>query len=380
MIKELKNFLTEHYQEKGPFPLHRPYLSKKDEDSVLECIRSNCISSAGGAVDRFELNLKEYVGSKYCISVSNGTSGLHLSCVAVGVDGLSEVITQDLTFVGTCNANSYTGANIVTVDVDKNLCMCPRSLEKYLKESAIIKNGKTFNKYSGREIKACIPVHVFGAVAQMKKIIEICNAYNISIIEDAAESLGSSCSSKMSGTFGDLGVFSFNGNKIISTGGGGAIVTDNEILATKLKHLSTTAKKQHPYEYVHDAVGYNYRLPSISASLGISQLGIIENLIENKKNLHLKYLEFFNQFNVNLLTYPESQRPNYWLNSIILEDMSMKDKLIKEMNEYGILARPLWMLMSSLKIHDLKVFENKNSKYYFDRIINIPSSAQWLEY
>ena len=358
-------------------PLHRPIFAGNEKQYLVDCIDSNFVSSVGEKVGEFERKISEFTGSKYTVATVNGTSALHMCLHLSGVACGDEVITQALTFVATGNAISYCGANPVFLDVDKDTAgMSPRSLMLFLENNAEVRNGVTYNKNTGSIIKACVPMHTFGLPSRINEISEICKKWNITLIEDAAESLGSYMGDRHTGTFGRLAAISFNGNKIITTGGGGMIITDDEHLAKKAKHLTTTAKVPHAYEFVHDEIGYNYRMPNINAALGCAQLEKLESMLVQKKEIALRYSEFFEDQGIKLLKPIENANPNNWLNAIILNSKTERDDFLSFTNENGVMTRPVWRLLSDLKM--FRSFQTdglKNSKWLEARVVNLPSSV-----
>ena len=358
-------------------PLHRPIFAGSEKQYLIDCIDSNFVSSVGEKVTEFEREIADFTGSKYSIATVNGTSALHICLHLAGVGCGDEVITQALTFVATGNAISYCGANPIFIDVDKDtMGLSPSSLRSFLEEYAEIRDGVSFNKQTGRIIKTCVPMHTFGFPCRINEISAICNQWNIALIEDAAESLGSYFKNRHTGTFGRLSAISFNGNKIITTGGGGMIITDDENLAKRAKHLTTTAKVPHAYEFVHDEIGYNYRMPNLNAALGCAQLEKLESMLEQKKEIARRYAEFFEDLGINILKAIESAFPNNWLNAIILNSKEERDDFLSFTNENGVMTRPVWRLLS-----DLKMFQSfqtdglKNSKWLEARVVNLPSSV-----
>ncbi len=377
MYEEVINFIRELYKTDGFIPLHAPVFRGNEEKYVLDAIRSTFVSSVGVYVRKFEEKIAEYTGAKHAIATVNGTSALHVALLLSGVSPGDEVITQPLTFVATCNAIKYCGAEPVFVDVSlKTLGMCPDSLESFLNEFADLRGEYAYNKRTGRRIKACVPVHVFGHPVEIDKIIEICKRYNIDVIEDSAESLGSFYKNKHTGTFGKFGILSFNGNKIITTGGGGMILTNDEELAKKAKHITTTAKVPHTYEYFHDEVGYNYRMPNINAALGVAQLEQLENFLKIKMKIAQEYKIFFDKKGINFFTEPKDCRSNYWLNAIILESKKQRDEFLEITNKNSIQTRPVWTLMYKLPMYKnyFKV-DTPNAEYIEERLVNIPSGV-----
>lgn len=377
MFDDVIDFVRGIYGKEGLIPLHEPLFIGNEKKYLNECINSTFVSSVGGFVDQFEEKIAEYTGANYAIATTNGTSALHIALLLSHVNRDDEVITQPLTFIATCNAISYCGANPIFVDVDKEtMGLSPDSLNYFLSEHAVIKKNQCFNKTTGKIIKACVPMHTFGHSCRISEIKEICDKYKIRLIEDAAESLGSFYNGKHTGTFGHLGVLSFNGNKIITAGGGGSIITDDELLAKKAKHLTTTAKVPHQWEYSHDMIGYNYRMPNINAALLVAQLENLENFLLNKREIAIKYKEFFKDKSYRFVEEPVNSRSNYWLNSIIFKDKVERDFFLYETNSKGITTRPIWTLMNKLNMFQLPEYDSLvNAEWLEDRVVNIPSSA-----
>lgn len=377
MFKDVVNFVKSINKDRTFIPLHEPTFSGNEKKYVNDCIDSGFVSSVGEYVTKFELALAEYTGAKRAVVVVNGTQALHLACVIMGVGANDEVITQPLTFIATVNAISYTGASPVFVDVDLDtMGMSPDSLEKFLQEYGEVKDGKCFNKKTGKQLKACIPMHTFGHPARIDKIAEICKQYGIVLIEDAAESIGSRYKGISTGRFGKVGTLSFNGNKVITTGGGGALITDDEKLADYAKHLSTQAKIPHAWEYAHDYIGYNYRMPNINAALGLAQLENLDIFIKHKRELTDAYREFFDDKEIRLFQEPKDSFSNYWLNAVLLKDRKERDEFLKYTNDNGVMTRPIWNL-----IYKTPMFANcqktdmTNAEWLEDRVVNIPSSV-----
>jgi len=377
MFEDVINFIQSIYQSKDFIPLHEPLFIGNEKKYLNECIDSTFVSSVGKFVDEFEEKIAKYTGARYAVATSNGTSALHIALLLANVTRNDEVITQPLTFVATCNAISYCGANPVFIDVDKEtMGLSPLSLQAYLEKNTYIKNQQCVNNKTGKVIKACVPMHTFGLPCRIDEIKEICDKYHISLIEDAAESLGSFYKNKHTGTFGQMGVISFNGNKIITAGGGGCIITDDETLAKKAKHLTTTAKVPHKWKFVHDAIGFNYRMPNLNAALLVAQLEQLDGFLENKKLLANKYKEFFKKSDIVLVTELENSKLNYWLNTIILKDEQQRDLLLDEANSKGIMVRPIWTLMNKLAMfQNAQCGELTNAEWLEQRVVNIPSSV-----
>ena len=326
-FSDLIKFIRQEFQTDGFLPLHEPVFFGNEKKYLNECIDSTFVSSVGEFVDRFEVMMAEYTGAKYAVAVVNGTAALEIALKLVGVDEQSEVITQPLSFIATCNAISYCGATSVFVDVDRDtMGLSPASLLAFLKEHTEQKQGACYNKITGKKIAAVVPMHTFGHPCRIDEIASICSQYNIALVEDAAESLGSYYKGQHTGTFGQISAFSFNGNKTITTGGGGMIITDDEVLAKRAKHITTTAKVPHLYEFIHDEVGYNYRLPNINAALGCAQMETLDEILNNKRELALAYEKFFADKDINFVKEPENAKANYWLNAVILQNRKTRDE------------------------------------------------------
>ena len=371
------DFIRSVYKTDSFIPLHEPRFSGNEKKYLNECIDSTFVSSVGKFVDEFENKIASYTGVKYAIATSNGTSALHISLLISGVESGDEVITQPLTFVATCNAISYCNASPVFIDVDKDtMGMSPIALESFLKANTTVKNQQCVNKSTGSIIKACIPMHTFGHPCRIEEIQKICKEWHIILVEDSAESLGSFYNNQHTGTFGELGVISFNGNKVITSGGGGCILTNNEDLAKKAKHITTTAKEPHKWEYTHDMVGYNYRMPNLNAALIVAQLEQLDGFLKSKRSLAKFYKEFFQNGDIHFVTDPENAKSNYWLNSIILQNKQQRDELLDETNSNNIMTRPIWTLMNKLPMfEDAECGDLLNAEWLEERVVNIPSSV-----
>jgi aminotransferase in exopolysaccharide biosynthesis len=375
-FKKIVSFIKEIYK-KEVVPLHEPVFIGNEEKYVLDAIKSTFVSSIGEYINKVENFLSLFTGSKYTVATVNGTSALHIALLLAGVSSNTEVITQSLTFVATCNAISYCGAYPTFIDIDKDtLGMSPESLEDFFNACCNVKNSEVFNKYTNRKITAIVPVHTFGHPCKIDKIIEIANKYNIPVVEDAAESLGSYYKNKHTGTFGKLGIISFNGNKIVTSGGGGAILTSDENLFKDAKHLTTTAKIPHKWEYCHDKIGYNYRMPNLNAALLLAQLENLEKFVKIKRDLAMKYKEFFDWLGVEFFTEPEYATSNYWLNAIFLRDREERDEFLEFSHENSVLCRPAWVLMNKLPIYkDCFSYNLENVYKIEERLVNIPSGV-----
>ena len=371
------NFIKSIYKTEKFIPLHEPRFVGNEKKYLSECIDSTFVSSIGKFVDELEEKIAKYTGSKYVVATSNGTSALHISLLLADVDKNSEVITQPLTFVATCNAISYCKAKPIFIDVDRDtMGLSPSALRYFLENNTTVKNKQCINNKTSKVIKACLPMHSYGHPCRIDKIKEICDEYCIFLIEDAAESIGSLYKYKHTGTFGQIGTISFNGNKIITAGGGGCIITNDKVLAKKAKHLTTTAKVPHKWDFNHDMVGYNYRMPNLNAALLVAQLERLNDFITNKRNLANMYENFFKSMDYNFFKEPKDSRSNYWLNSIILKDKTQRDKFLEETNSNGVMTRPVWTLMNKLPMFKgAQCDDLKNSKWLEERVVNIPSSV-----
>jgi aminotransferase in exopolysaccharide biosynthesis len=344
-----------------------------------ETIDSTFVSSVGSFVNLFEEKIADFTGAQYGIALVNGTNALHIALLLCDVKREDEVLTQALTFIATANAISYIGAKPVFIDVDKDtMGLSPVFLADFLNKNGEKRSdGFTYNKTSGKRIKACVPMHTFGFPLRIDEIAKICEDWNIDLIEDAAESLGSYYKGKHTGTYGKFGTFSFNGNKTITCGGGGALITNDETLAKKAKHLTTQAKVPHAWSFMHDEIGYNYRMPNLNAALACAQLELLHSFIENKRELSALYNEFFSKQNIKFVTEIEGAKANYWLNTIILDNEKERDLFLTETNKNGVMTRPVWDLMNTLPMFkDCQQDDLKNSKWLADRIVNIPSSIR----
>jgi aminotransferase in exopolysaccharide biosynthesis len=373
-------FIRKTFKEEKEFiPLHAPTFAGNEKKYLAETIDSTFVSSVGAFVNKFEEDFAKYTGAKYAIACVNGTSALHIALVLNDVKQDDEVLSQALTFIATANAISYIGAAPVFIDVDKDtLGMSPKALQLFLEKNAEKKSdGFTYNKTSGRRIKACVPMHTFGFPLRVDEVALICDEWNITLIEDAAESLGSYYKNKHTGRFGSMATFSFNGNKTITCGGGGALITDNESLAKRAKHLTTQAKIPHAWKFTHDEIGFNYRMPNLNAALICAQMEQLEGFLENKRELANIYETYFKHTNIQFVCEITDAKANYWLNAILLKDKQEQESFLKDTNEKGVMTRPSWDLMNTLVM-----FKNcqhdglQNSIWLADRLINIPSSVR----
>jgi perosamine synthetase len=375
----LIEFIKSIYPNQDPVPLHTPVFRGNEKKYLLDCIDSTFVSYLGKYVTQFEDMITQYTGAKYAIAMVNGTAALQVAMVVGGVKPGDEIITQALTFVATANAISHVGAKPVFIDVDmRTLGMSPDSLNDWLLKNAVYDeiNKTTKNRISGRKISAIVPMHTFGHPCRITEIKEIADNYNINIIEDAAESLGSFWGGRHTGTFGTAGILSFNGNKIITCGGGGAIITDDEVFARKAKHISTTAKAKHAWEYVHNEIGYNYRLTNVSAAIGVAQMENLETHLAVKRKIAEKYRDFCKCSELQFIREPDNARSNYWLNAILLKDRSKRDQFLEYSNKMGVMTRPVWRLMNKLEMYKKCQHDDlTNSQWLEDRVVNLPSSV-----
>ena len=377
-MQNIVDFIKETFNTPEFIPLHEPRFIGNEKKYLNDCIDSTFVSSVGKYVDTFEKEFAKKVGSKYAVATVNGTAALHISLLLAGVKREDEVLTQPLTFIATCNAISYIGAKPIFVDVDlETMGLSPKSLQDFLQNNCEVLENQCINKTTGKTIKACVPMHTFGHPCLIEEIKEICNLWRVTLVEDAAESLGSYYKTKHTCTFGKVGAFSFNGNKIITSGGGGVIVTDDEALAKEAKHLTTTAKIPHPFEYVHDEIGYNYRMPNLNAALLVAQLEQLDTFLEKKRALALEYEAFFEKNAIKFIKEPKDSKSNYWLQAVLLQDEKQRDAFLKFTNSNGVMTRPIWRLMN-----ELEMFQNcqsttlENAKYLEQRVVNIPSSVR----
>jgi aminotransferase in exopolysaccharide biosynthesis len=361
----------------GVIPLHRPVFEGNERKYLIGCIDSNFVSSVGAKVTEFEDMIADFTGAKYAIATVNGTAALHVAIELAGVKPGDEVISQALTFIATCNAISYAGATPLFVDVDLDtMGLSPKALKCFLEKNAEKSAAGTFNKTSGQRISACIPMHTFGLPCRVAEIAQICADWDIALIEDAAESLGSYVGCRHTGTFASMATFSFNGNKVITTGGGGMIITDDPELARRAKYITTTAKVPHPYEFVHDEIGFNYRMPNLNAALGCAQMERLDEFLTIKGQLASQWDAFFDQNDVRFVRAIDGSKANHWLNAIVLDSKDDRDKFLKATNDNGVMTRPIWTLMSKLPMFkDCQSDGLENSLWLEDRVVNIPSSV-----
>ena len=373
------DFIKSQFKTEEFIPLHVPHFGGNEKKYLMETIDSTFVSSVGAFVDQFEIMMQNITAAKKAVAVVNGTAGLQVALRLLGVGAGDEVLTQGLTFVATANAIAYNNAHPVFLDVDlATMGLSPKAVEAFLDENAEMREGSCFNKKTNRRIATCMPMHTFGFPVHMDELLLVCNKWNIPVVEDAAESLGSFYKGKHTGTLGKLGAFSFNGNKIVTSGGGGAIITNDEELGIKAKYLTTTAKKPHPYEFYHDELGYNYRMPNLNAALACAQLEQLNSLLENKRQLATEYASFFSNQGINFRQELEDTKANYWLMCIELENKNDRDSFLKFSNENNVMSRPIWQLMNRLPMYEnCQKDEQGNALFLEERIVNIPSSARF---
>ena len=379
MYRDVIKYIHELYGTNDFVPLSVPVFIGNEKKYLEECIDTTFVSSVGKFVDRFEEMVAEYTGAKKAVVCVSGTNALHMAMMLVGVKRDDEVITQALTFIATCNAISYIGAHPVFIDVDKEtMGLSPKAVKAWLETNAEIKGNSCYNKNTGRRIKCCVPMHTFGHPVNLDELVKICEEWHIELVEDAAESLGSFYKGRHTGTFGKVGAISFNGNKTITTGGGGMLLFNDEELAKFAKHLTTQAKVPHRWEFVHDHIGYNYRMPNINAALGCAQMEHLEEFVLNKRKTAAKYAEYFKNIeDIDFFTEPSNCRSNYWLNSVILKDKKSQLEFLQLTNDNGVMTRPIWELMNRLPMFEHCQNDGlENSIWFADRVVNIPSSVK----
>lgn len=379
MYEKTIGFIKDLYGNQEFTPLSVPKFVGNEKKYLNECIDTTFVSSVGKFVDRFEEEMAAYTGARKAVVCVSGTNALHMAMMLVGVERNDEVLTQALTFIATCNAISYIGASPVFIDVDKStMGLSPNALKEWLVKNAEIRNGQCYNKHTGRRVKACVPMHTFGHPVRIEEIATICAEYHIELVEDAAESIGSKYKGVHTGLFGKVGALSFNGNKTITTGGGGMLLFMDEELGSLAKHLTTQAKVPHRWEFRHDHIGYNYRMPNINAALGCAQLEHLDEFITDKRATAAAYADYFkNVDDIDFFTEPTDSFSNYWLNVVILKDRAAQQQFLQETNDNGVMTRPIWELMNRLPM-----FENcehdslTNTIWFADRVVNVPSSVR----
>lgn len=398
------NFIKELYGNHGITPLAVPVFAGNEKKYLNECIDTTFVSSVGKFVDRFEEDMARYTGAKKAVVCVSGTNALHMSLLLAGVQRDDEVLTQALTFIATCNALSYIGAHPVFIDVDKStMGLSPDSMKEWLIKNAEVRENKTvsadiksytgyptpqyplepatkacYNKNTGRRIKACVPMHTFGHPVRIEEIVALCEEWYIELVEDAAESIGSLYKGKHTGTFGRIGAISFNGNKTITTGGGGMLLFNDEELGKYAKHITTQAKVPHRWEFRHDHIGYNYRMPNINAALGCAQLENIDKYVASKRKVAAEYIKFLeNEDGIDFFAEPENTFSNYWLSAVVLKDKEAQLDFLQQTNDNKVMTRPIWELMNRLPMFEKCEKDGlENTIWFADRVVNIPSSVR----
>lgn len=377
-FKTIISFIQNTFETNKGIPLHAPVFKGNERDYVLQTIDSTFVSSVGAFVDKAEMLMAEISQTNKAVAVVNGTSGLHMALKLVGVNTGDEVITQALTFVATANAIKYCEAEPVFIDVDLDtMGLSPTAVLRFLESYGDRRETGTYNKKTGKRIAAILPMHTFGFPVRLDELIKIAKDWNIPLVEDAAESLGSYYKNKHTGSFGSIGVFSFNGNKIVTSGGGGMIVTQDLKLGERAKHLTTTAKVPHNYEYVHDHVGYNYRMPNLNAALLCAQLEQLDLFLKDKRDLAETYASFFEKEGISFRREMEDTRANYWLMCLELENLEERNAFLEETNASGVMTRPIWQLMFRLPMFENCYRDDQtNAVFLEERIVNIPSNVR----
>ena len=376
MINSLVKFIRNTYTTNEFIALHEPSFNGNELSYVTDAIKSTYVSSVGKFVDEFEKGIERYTASPGAVSTVNGTAALHASMYVAGVKAGEVVITQALTFVATCNAIHHMGAQPVFVDVSKStMGLCPKALEIFLEENAILKVNGSYLKSSKKRIRAVIPMHTYGHPVELDEIVVICKKWKLVLIEDAAESLGSFYKGRHTGTFGDFGAISFNGNKVITTGSGGMVLCASQERKQTVKHVTTTAKVAHPYEFFHDVAGFNYRMPNLNAALGVGQLEILNSHLLKKRQLAMHYKAFFAGSNYAFFDEPVDTKSNFWLNTLVCPSLESRNELIEKANMLGVMMRPIWQPMHKLPVfQDCPKGDLSNTEWFESRVVNIPSS------
>ncbi|WP_374445534.1 LegC family aminotransferase [Epilithonimonas sp.] len=377
-IQNMISFVREHFNSDKFIPLHEPRFRGNEKKYLEETIDSTFVSSVGAFVDQFEIMMQDITGAKKSVAVVNGTASLQVALRLAGVKKDEEVITQALTFIATVNTISYNNAIPVFVDVDLDtMGLSPKALEAFLEEFGELREDGCYNRSTGRRIAACMPMHTFGFPVHLDEILMVCNRWKIPLVEDAAESLGSFYKGKHTGTIGLISGFSFNGNKVVTSGGGGAIVTNDIELGTQAKYLTTTAKRPHPYEFFHDDTGYNFRMPNINAALACAQLESLNTFLEDKRILANKYADLFSNSGIKFRQEAVDTKANYWLMCVELNNKAEREEFLRSTNDQGVMTRPIWNLMYRLPMYaNCQRDSQKNAEFLEERIVNIPSSAR----
>lgn len=380
MYEDTIRYIKELYNSQD-VPLSVPKFIGKEKEYLNECIDTTYVSSVGWFVDRFESDMARYTGARRAVVCVSGTNALHMALLLSGVERNDEVLTQALTFIATCNAICYTGAQPVFIDVDKStMGLSPDAVKDWLSKNGEIRDGQCYDKRTGRRVKACVPMHTFGHPVRIEELAIICDEWHIELVEDAAESIGSKYKGRHTGLFGKVGVLSFNGNKTITTGGGGMMLFMDDDIGAKAKHLTNQAKVPHRWEFRHDHIGYNYRMPNINAALGCAQLEHLDEFIADRRATAKAYAEYFkNVPGIDFFTEPENCFSNYWLNVVILKDREAQQGFLQETNDKGVMTRPIWELMNRMPMFEHCQHDSlENTIWFAERVVNIPSSVRCL--
>lgn len=377
----LVSFIRDIYGTDGAIPLHAPTLRGNEKVYLADAVDSTFVSSVGKYVDRFESEIEKFTGCGKAVATVNGTAALHAALHMAGVHAGDLVITQALTFVATCNALYHMGAKPVFVDISRtSLGLCPIEIERWLDENTVLRETGPVHKTTGQRVSAVVPMHTFGHPVELDELIAVCERWRLPLIEDAAEGLGSFYKGRHTGTIGDFGALSFNGNKVITTGGGGMVICRDKETGKRVKHITTTAKVPHPYEFFHDESGFNYRMPNINAALGCAQIEVLPSFLEQKRRLAKHYEQFFANTDFQFVVEPAYARSNYWLNSVICPDADARSTLLKETNEKGVMTRPVWKLMHRLPMFsEAERGELPVSLWIEEHLVNLPSTPVLLE-
>ncbi len=377
-LKELVDFIKQLYPSENPVPLHAPRFLGAEKQYLAECIDSTFVSYVGAFVTKFEKQISDLTGAKHAVAMVNGTAALQMALIASGMQSGDEVITQALTFVATANGIRHAGGEPVFIDVDRDtLGMSPKALEDFLAKFAAVRDGAVYNKLSGRRIFAVMPMHTFGFACRIVELASICKKWGLELIEDSAESLGTWVGEQHTGTFGKAGLLSFNGNKPITCGGGGMLITNDDAVAHKARHISTTSKRKHAWEFFHDELGWNLRMPNVNAALGCAQMDRLDHILSNKKETAAWYASWCDKHNVGFIKPVDGTRPNHWLNTIVVADSLEREEFLDFSNSNGVQTRPIWVLMNKLPMYqNCLVGDLQQSQWLEDRLVNIPSSVR----
>ena len=363
----------------GEHALHEPFFGNDELETVSKTIQSTMVSSVGLQITEFENQVREFTGAKFAVATVNGTAALQIALEATGVQPGDEVLLPSLTFAATASAIVHAGGTPVFIDSNpERIGIDPISLRSWLDNNVVAKNGKSVNKSSGNPIHSVVPVHIFGHPVQIDDLVDLCKEFNLLLVEDAAESLGSFYKDQHTGTFGTAGIISFNGNKTITTGGGGMVLSDSEEIANRARHLITTAKVPHPWEYIHDAVGYNFRLPNLNAALGVAQMHSLAKIIELQRRLYETYKsELKDLAGIHLVSEPKETRSNYWLQAVLLDDAALRDQILEAFHADGLKVRPAWRPIHLLEPYKkYQRTEVSGTEDIYARLVNLPSSPK----